>query len=89
MSYSFSASGAVDQVRQVLTQQAEQYADDAVEHVRDFLHNLAGKLDQGGGVTVSASGHSDGSMAGGQFSVNALPAPVSSDTPAPEAGGVS
>jgi len=82
MTFSMGASGTVDAVRDILTQQAEQYAEELVGHVHTLLGKVLDTLQVEHGVTVSASGHSDAN--GVSFSVNARPlAPSELPTPPP------
>lgn len=89
MSFSISTSGPLQEVISAVTSQAEQYADQAVGHVADFLHNLAQHLDQGNGVSLSASGHSDGGQVSASINAYALPAPAPENTPEAPAAPVS
>jgi hypothetical protein len=89
MSFTFSASGPVQQVTETLAAQAEQYAADGIEHVRDFLANLAGHLDQGHGASLSASGHIDAGQVTLSANGSSLAAPSGESTPQEPAAPVS
>lgn len=77
MTYSLGASGTVDEVKNVLESQANQYVDDAVGHVKDLLHKVLDIVQAPHGVSVSAQGH--GSPGG--FSANISVVPAAPPTP--------
>lgn len=81
MTFSFSNSGPVQQVKDYLISTAEQYTDDAVHHVADLVHRLIDTLQAPHGVSVSVSGH--GSPTGVNLSGNitALPDPSPQNPP--------
>lgn len=82
MTYSLGASGTVDEVKNTLTIQAEQYASELVDHVKDLVHKVLDNLEAPHGVTVSTSGHIG--TDGAQFGVSVAPLPPSTpDSPPP------
>lgn len=89
MSFSLSASGAVQQVKDSLLTQAEHHVDNGVDHVVTFIHNLVDRLEAPHGVNVSASGHTGADYASGTFSISPLPAPSSENPPAAPDSAVS
>jgi len=87
MTFSLVASGPLDEVKNTLVQQAEQYAAEGVGHVVDLLDKLLGVLDAPHGVSVSVSGHTGTDEHTFSTSVRPLPAPPgeSASTSAPPA----
>lgn len=80
MTFHFSTSGPVQQVKEYLVSTAEQYVDDGVHHVEALLQKLVDAIANEHGVSVSASGHS--SASGASLSVQVTPGrPPESDTP--------
>lgn len=71
MTYTMSASGTVDEVKNTLTLQAEQYAEDMVGHVKDLVHKALDTLIGSTGASVSVSGHTGPD--GFTCSINATP----------------
>lgn len=81
MTYTMGASGTVDEVRNALTMQAENYAEELVGHVKDLVHKVLDTIAPTNRVTASVSGHTgpDGFTA----SINVTPTMQQSPTTTP------
>jgi len=89
MTFSLGASGTVQEVKNTLIQQAQQYTSEAAGHVVDLLHKVVDILDAPHGVSVSASGHGNANSFSASISASPLSPPSPDSTPEPTTGPVS
>jgi len=72
MTFSLGASGAIDEVKNTLIIQAEQYTSELADHVSALVHKVLDTLDAPHGVSASASGSGSPSAYSVSVSARAL-----------------